>query len=67
MLQHFIKTIYHLLGMMQLHVLDSGSVPVIKSCVSKSSILPGWKEKGLSFYVIKSSLTSKTGESVLMY
>lgn len=47
--------------MMQLHVLDSGSVPVIKSCISKSSMLSGWKEKGLSFYVIKSSLASKTG------
>ncbi|XP_028513411.1 uncharacterized protein LOC110234179 [Exaiptasia diaphana] len=43
------------LGALQLHVLDGGSLPVLRSCVYKSKELPGWKYKGLSFYVMKSN------------
>ena len=42
-----------LMGTMQLNVFDSGSGSVVKSMVSKSAKMEGWKEKGLSFYVLK--------------
>ena len=40
-------------GAQQYHVLEAGSVPVIRSYVSKSKNVPGWKHKGLSFYARK--------------
>ncbi|KAK3730168.1 hypothetical protein QZH41_016005 [Actinostola sp. cb2023] len=43
------------LGAIQLHVLDAGSLPVLRSCVCKSKELPGWKYKGISFYVMKNN------------
>ena len=51
-------------GTVQLHVFDAGSVPVIRSCVSLSDTMPGWKHKGLTFHGVKSSAvrSSLTGE-----
>ena len=43
------------LGSVQLHVLDAGTLPVVRSCVYKSKDLPGWKYKGFSFYAMKSN------------
>ncbi|XP_031548746.1 uncharacterized protein LOC116286378 [Actinia tenebrosa] len=43
------------LGSVQLHVLDAGTLPVVRSCVFKSKDLPGWKYKGFSFYAMKSN------------
>lgn len=37
------------------YVLESGSVPVIKSCISKTSQLAGWRSTGIVFYVLKST------------
>jgi len=43
------------LGAIQLHVLDAGSLPVLRSCVCKTKELAGWRYKGLSFYVMKTN------------
>lgn len=43
-------------GTLQYHVLEAGSVPVIRSYVSKSKNIQGWKHKGLSFYAPKLAL-----------
>ena len=37
-------------GTFQCFVLEAGSVPVIRSCISRSKDLQGWKYKGLSFF-----------------
>lgn len=43
-------------GTLQYHVLEAGSIPVIRSYVSRSKSVPGWKHKGLSFFVPKQVL-----------
>lgn len=40
-------------GTLQYHVLEAGSVPVIRSYVSKSKNVSGWKYKELSFFARK--------------
>ena len=35
------------------YVLESGSVPVIKSCISKTAQLAGWRSTGIVFYALK--------------
>ena len=35
------------------HVLECGSVPVIKSCISRTAEMKGWRETGIVFYVLK--------------
>lgn len=37
------------------YVLESGSVPVIKSCISKTAQLTGWKSTGIVFYASKAT------------
>lgn len=50
-------------GTLQYHVLEAGSVPVIRSYVSRTNSVPGWRHNGLSFYAPKSTLVSdKTRE-----
>ncbi|KAK2557589.1 Cilium assembly protein DZIP1L [Acropora cervicornis] len=52
-------------GTFQCFVLEAGSVPVIRSCVSKSKDLQGWKYKGLSFFARNSTISGdKTLTSV---
>ncbi|KAM7428249.1 Zinc finger protein dzip1 [Porites harrisoni] len=52
-------------GTQQYHVLEAGSLPVIRSYVSKSKNVPGWKDKGLNFYAPKLALAGdKTLTSV---
>ena len=41
------------MGTIKLHVLQTGSGEVVKSMISKSEIYPGWKQMGLSFFVMK--------------
>ncbi|XP_001624813.3 uncharacterized protein LOC5503868 isoform X2 [Nematostella vectensis] len=55
-------------GAVELHLLETGTLSVIRSCVNKAKALQGWKYKGESFYVMKSgraananSLTSSWG------
>ena len=43
-------------GTLQYHVQEAGSVPVIRSYVSKTKTIPGWKYKGLSFFAPKQAL-----------
>ncbi|XP_020603007.1 uncharacterized protein LOC110042031 isoform X2 [Orbicella faveolata] len=43
-------------GTLQYHVQEAGSVPVIRSYVSKTKSIPGWKHKGLSFFAPKQTL-----------
>ena len=43
-------------GTLQYHVQEAGSVPVIRSCVSKTKNIPEWKHKGLSFFAPKQAL-----------
>lgn len=43
-------------GTQQYHVQEAGSVPVIRSYVSKTKTIPGWKYKGLSFFAPKHAL-----------
>lgn len=43
-------------GALQYHVQEAGSVPVIRSYVSKTKTIPGWKYKGLSFFAPKQAL-----------
>jgi hypothetical protein len=38
---------------MAYYVLDSGNVPVIKSCISKTAQLTGWRSTGIVFYALK--------------
>ncbi|XP_066024829.1 cilium assembly protein DZIP1 isoform X2 [Pocillopora verrucosa] len=45
-------------GTLQYHVLEAGSVPVIRSYVSRTNSVPGWRHNGLSFYAPKSTLVS---------
>lgn len=50
-------------GTLQYHVLEAGSIPVIRSYVSRTNSVPGWRYNGLSFYAPKSTLVSdKTRE-----
>lgn len=52
-------------GTLQYHVQEVGSVPVIRSCISKSKDFQGWKYKGLSFYARKPTVSGdKTLTSV---
>ena len=44
-------------GTLQYNVLEAGSIPVIRSYVSRTTSVPGWKHKGLSFYAPKSTLS----------
>ena len=37
------------------YVLESGSVPVIKSCISKNAKLTGWRSTGITFHAWKST------------
>ncbi|XP_028392476.1 uncharacterized protein LOC114517034 [Dendronephthya gigantea] len=37
------------------YVQESGSIPVIKSCISKSAKLTGWRSTGIIFYAWKST------------
>jgi hypothetical protein len=37
------------------YVLESGSVPVIKSCISKTAQLTGWRSTGIVFYAMKTT------------
>ena len=46
-------------GALQCFVLDAGSIPVIRSRVSTSKNVPGWKDKGLSFFALKVEKTSR--------
>lgn len=43
-------------GTLQHHVLEAGSIPVIRSYVSRNKNVPGWRHNGLSFYAPKSTL-----------
>ncbi|XP_078380805.1 uncharacterized protein LOC144663667 isoform X2 [Oculina patagonica] len=43
-------------GTLQYHVLEAGSVPVIRSYVCRNKSVPGWKHKGLSFFAPKQAL-----------
>lgn len=45
-------------GTLQYHVLEAGSIPVIRSYVSRTNSVPGWRHNGLSFYAPKSTLVS---------
>ena len=49
----FFVSSVQLMGTIRVNVLDAGSGEVVKSMISKSEIYPGWKQKGLSFYVYK--------------
>lgn len=51
------------MGTFKLYVLDAGSGTVVRSMVSRDSDMEGWKSKGLSFYVLKSSLNAKPSMS----
>lgn len=42
-----------LMGTFKVHVLQAGSGEVVKSMISKSEVYPGWKQMGLSFFVMK--------------
>ena len=44
-------------GTLSYHVLEAGSIPVIRSYVSRTKSVPGWKHKGLSFYAPKTALS----------
>ena len=55
-------------GTQQYHVLEAGSLPVIRSYVSKSKNVPGWKDKGLNFYAPKLALAGdKTCKSIQIF
>lgn len=52
-------------GTQQYHVLEAGSLPVIRSYVSRSKNVQGWKDKGLNFYAPKLALAGdKTCKSI---
>lgn len=47
------------------YVLESGSVPVIKSCISKTPQMKGWRDTGIVFYVLKPSRASSPAKREL--
>lgn len=53
----FYVTTTKLLGTIKLNVFDAGSGTVVRSMLSRDDAIPDWRQKGLSFYVLKTGPT----------